>query len=69
MCGKARKYEAWKNAMKQKLPSFIENNQGGGILTFEYTYGRDGSVRYRDGSRKVKSCGLFLLIIPMQSKH
>ncbi len=52
VCGKARKYEAWKNAMKQKLPSFIENNQGGGILTFEYTYGRDGSVRYRDGSRK-----------------
>jgi len=51
VCGKAKKYEIWKNGLKQKLPSFVEN-EGGGSLTFEYTYGRDASIRYRDGSRK-----------------
>lgn len=50
--GKFKHFDLWKKNFCQKLPSFKENELGGGVLDFEYVYGRDGIVRYRDGVKK-----------------
>lgn len=49
--GKYKRFELWKKDFCQKLPSFVET-EAGGTLTFEYVYGRDGSVKYRDATKK-----------------
>ena len=36
----------------QRLPSFIPDEEGGGILTFEYVFDRNGNEKYRDGIKK-----------------
>lgn len=50
--GKFKHFELWKKNFCQKLPSFEEQAEGTGTIAFEYVYGRDGIVRYRDGVRK-----------------
>lgn len=50
--GKFKHFSLWKKNFCQKLPSFAENEEGGGSISFEYVYGRDGAVRYRDGVKK-----------------
>ena len=50
--GKYKQFDLWKKNFCQKLPAFKENEFGGGILEFEYVYGRDGIERYRDGFKK-----------------
>lgn len=42
-------YDLWMKDFAQKLPSYNSEN---GSLRFEYVYGRDGSIKYRDGSKK-----------------
>lgn len=49
--GKFKHFDLWKKNFCQKLPTFQEQGDGG-VIAFEYVYGRDGIVRYRDGVRK-----------------
>lgn len=50
--GNYKSFDLWKKNFCQKLPSYKENDNNDGILEFEYVYGRDGAVRYKDGYRK-----------------
>ncbi len=53
--GKFKQFDLWKRDFCQKLSSFEEDKDGGGKLSFEYIYSRDGVVKYKDGSRKSNS--------------
>ena len=48
---KFKHFELWKKDFHQKIPSFKESKDGG-TIEFEYIYGRDGVIRYRDGFKK-----------------
>lgn len=53
--GHYKSYRLWKSNFCQKLPGYTEESVGQknkGTLTFEYIYGRDGMIRYRDGGKK-----------------
>lgn len=50
--GSYKSFDLWKKNFCQKLPSYKENDTNDGELQFEYVYGRDGLVRYKDGYRK-----------------
>lgn len=50
--GSYKSFDLWKKNFCQKLPSYKENDTNDGELEFEYVYGRDGLVRYKDGYRK-----------------
>lgn len=50
--GNYKSFDLWKKNFCQKLPSYKENDAKDGELEFEYVYGRDGIVRYKDGYRK-----------------
>lgn len=50
--GKFKHFDKWKRDFCQKLSSFVEDEEGGGELSFNYIYGRDGVVKYRDGAQK-----------------
>lgn len=52
LVGKFKHFELWKKNFCQKLPTFEEQPEGAGTVAFEYVYGRDGIVRYRDGVRR-----------------
>ena len=48
---KYRRYEAWLEDFKRKLPSFQE-----GELSFTFVANREGKVRWQDGFRKHNPC-------------
>lgn len=47
-----RHFDLWKKNFCQKFASYHENVDNCGEIEFEYVYGRDGNVRYRDGYKK-----------------
>ena len=49
---KMKNYDLWLKSFCQRLPSFIPDEEGGGILTFEYVFDRNGNEKYRDGIKK-----------------
>lgn len=56
--GNFKQFSLWKENFCKKLPSYQETEDGG-TLEFEYIYGRNGIVRYKDGyfknNRYIKS--------------
>lgn len=50
--GNYKNFDLWKKNFSQKLPSYQETQGESGTLEFEYIYGRDGVIRYKDGYRK-----------------
>lgn len=46
--GNFKQFSLWKENFCKKLPSYQETEDGG-TLEFEYIYGRNGIVRYKDG--------------------
>lgn len=58
---KFKHFEHWKKDFHQKIPSFKEIKDGG-TIEFEYIYGRDGVIRYRDGFKK--NSGYIKQILP-----
>lgn len=49
---KMKNYDLWLKSFCQRLPSFIPDEEGGGILTFEYVFDKNGNEKYRDGIKK-----------------